>query len=49
MVGITIVQAKFAIERDPNSSVVRESLYCDPGIIKFGKSPTAFCKQSGLH
>ena len=48
-VNIIIVRARFAIERGRNSSLVRELLCCDSGIIRFGKNSRAFCRQSGLH
>ena len=44
---ITIVQAKFAIRRGRNSWLATESLYCDSGIVRFGKSSIACCEQSG--
>jgi hypothetical protein len=48
-VGITIVLARFAIERGRNSSLVTELLCSDFGIIRFGKNSRAFCGRSGLH
>ena len=46
---ITTVQVKFAIERARNSSRAMESSCCDSGIIRFAKSSTVFCEQSGWH
>ena len=46
---ITTVQAKLAIERARNSWLATESLCCDSGIIRFAKSSTASCEQSGWH
>jgi Protein of unknown function (DUF559) len=45
---ITIRQVEFAIERSQNFCRVMESLYCDSGIIRFDKSSTVCCGQSGL-
>jgi hypothetical protein len=45
---ITTVQAKFAIKRGQNSWLAMESSCCDSGIIRFAKSSTACCEQSGL-
>jgi hypothetical protein len=43
------VQAKFTIARGRNSWLAMESLCCDSGIIRFAKSSTACCEQSGSH
>jgi very-short-patch-repair endonuclease len=47
--GHTVVQGKFAIGRDRNSWLAMESLCCDSGTIRFAKSSTACCEQSGSH
>lgn len=47
--GITIVQAKLAIERGQNSWHALESLSCDSGITRFARSSIAYCKRSGPH
>ena len=44
---ITTVQAKLAIERARNSWLATESLCCDSGIIRFAKSSTVSCEQTG--
>src|SRR2546429_8679874 len=46
--GIIILLDKFAIERGRNFSLVRGSLCCGFGIIRFARNPTASCKRSGL-
>ena len=47
--GITTLQTKLAIERGQNSWPAMDLLCCDSGIIRFAKSSTACCGQSGSH
>jgi hypothetical protein len=46
--GITIVRVKFAIEHGQNFLLVRASLCCGFGIIRFARNSTASCERSGL-
>ena len=48
-VDITIIESKFAMRGGRNLWPVRELLCCDSGIIRFDKSWTACCDQSGWH